>query len=52
MVAVRGSDVERYRELIERHESRVYAVAWSRLGDAAMARLAAAEAQLRKQGIE
>ena len=35
--AVRGGDVERYRELVERHERRVFAVAWSRLGDAALA---------------
>ena len=26
--AVRGGDVERYRELVERHERRVFAVAW------------------------
>jgi len=30
--AVRGGDAERYRELVERHERRVYAVAWARLG--------------------
>ncbi len=35
--AVRGGDVDRYRELVERHERLVYAVAWSRLGDAALA---------------
>jgi len=33
--AVRGGDAERYRELVQRHERRVFAVAWSRLGDAA-----------------
>jgi hypothetical protein len=37
--AVRGGDVERYRELVERHERRVFAVAWSRLGDAALNRV-------------
>jgi RNA polymerase sigma-70 factor (ECF subfamily) len=44
VAAVRGGDVERYRELVERHERRVYAVAWSRLGDAALAEDAAQEA--------
>src|SRR5437667_3455677 len=37
VAAVRGGDAERYRELVERHERRVFAVAWSRLGDAALA---------------
>jgi DNA-directed RNA polymerase specialized sigma24 family protein len=37
VTAVRSGDAERYRELVERHERRVYAVAWSRLGDAALA---------------
>ena len=37
VTAVRGGDAERYRELVERHERRVFAVAWSRLGDAALA---------------
>jgi hypothetical protein len=37
VAAVRGGDAERYRELVERHERRVYAVAWSRLGDAELA---------------
>jgi RNA polymerase sigma factor (sigma-70 family) len=37
VAAVRRGDAERYRELVERHERRVYAVAWSRLGDAALA---------------
>jgi hypothetical protein len=37
--AVRGGDVERCRELVERHERRVFAVAWSRLGDAALNRV-------------
>ncbi|MCL4180602.1 MAG: hypothetical protein KJ072_23005 [Verrucomicrobia bacterium] len=35
--AVRAGEAERYRELVERHERRVYAVAWSRLGDATLA---------------
>jgi hypothetical protein len=37
VATVRSGDAERYRELVERHERRVYAVAWSRLGDAALA---------------
>lgn len=47
MAAVRGGDAERYRELVERHERRVYAVAWSRLGDAALAEEATQEAFIR-----
>lgn len=47
VAAVKGGDVERYRELIERHERRVYAIAWSRLGDAALAEDAAQEAFIR-----
>lgn len=35
--AVRTGDMERYRELVERHERQVYAVAWAHLGDAALA---------------
>ena len=45
--AVRGGDVERYRELVERHERRVFAVAWSRLGDATLAEEATQEAFIR-----
>ncbi len=45
--AVRAGDAERYRELVERHERRVYAVAWSRLGDAALAEDATQEAFIR-----
>src|SRR5437763_4113363 len=45
--AVRGGDAERYRELVERHERRVYAIAWSRLGDAALAEEATQEAFIR-----
>ena len=41
--AVRHGDAERYRELVERYERRVYAVAWSRLGDAALAEEATQE---------
>jgi RNA polymerase sigma factor (sigma-70 family) len=47
VAAVKGGDVERYRELVERHERRVYAIAWSRLGDAALAEDAAQEAFIR-----
>src|ERR1017187_8085662 len=45
--AVRRGEAERYRELVERHERRVFAVAWSRLGDAALAEEAAQEAFIR-----
>ena len=34
--AVRAGDANRYRELVQRHERRVFAVAWSRLGDHAL----------------
>src|SRR5438105_4271582 len=47
VAAVRDGDAERYRELVERHERRVYAVAWSRLGDAALAEEATQEAFIR-----
>jgi RNA polymerase sigma factor (sigma-70 family) len=47
VAAVRRGDAERYRELVERHERRVYAVAWSRLGDAALAEEATQEAFIR-----
>lgn len=47
VAAVRGGDVERYRELVERHERRVFAVAWSRLGDPALAEEATQEAFIR-----
>ena len=42
--AVRNGDTERYRELVERHERAVYAVAWCRLGDQDMAEEATQEA--------
>jgi RNA polymerase sigma-70 factor (ECF subfamily) len=44
---VRTGDAERYRELVERHERRVYAVAWSRLGDATLAEEVTQEAFIR-----
>src|SRR5580698_8463955 len=47
VAAVRGGDAERYRELVERHERRVYAVAWSRLGDATLAEEATQDAFIR-----
>jgi RNA polymerase sigma-70 factor, ECF subfamily len=47
VAAVRGGDVERFRELVERYERRVFAVAWSRLGDAALAEEATQEAFIR-----
>ncbi len=47
VAAVRGGDAERYRELVERHERRVYAVAWSRLGDPALAEEVTQEAFIR-----
>jgi RNA polymerase sigma-70 factor (ECF subfamily) len=42
--AIKKGDRQRYRELVERHEHRVYAVAWSRLGDADLAQEATQEA--------
>src|SRR5580692_7740467 len=47
VAAVRGGDAERYRELVERHERRVFAIAWSRLGDAALAEEVTQEAFIR-----
>lgn len=47
VAAVRHGDAERYRELVERHERRVFAVAWSRLGDAGLAEEATQEAFIR-----
>jgi RNA polymerase sigma factor (sigma-70 family) len=44
LAAIRSGDTERYRELIERHERQVYAVAWSRLGDSELARDATQDA--------
>ena len=47
VTAVRGGDAERYRELVERHERRVFAVAWSWLGDGALAEEVTQEAFIR-----
>ena len=47
VAAVQRGDAERYRELVERHERRVYAVAWSRLGDDALAEEVTQEAFIR-----
>ena len=45
--AIKNGDPQRYSELVERHEHRVYAVAWSQLGDADLAQEAAQEAFIR-----
>ena len=42
--AIQSGDRERYRELVDRHARRVYAVTWSRLGDPHLAEEAAQEA--------
>jgi|GEM_PF-255252 len=47
VAAVRSGGIERYRELVERHERSVYGVAWSRLGDAALAEEVTQEAFIR-----
>ncbi len=47
VLAVRQGDAERYRELVERHQRRVFAVAWSRLGDTTLAEEATQEAFIR-----
>jgi RNA polymerase sigma factor (sigma-70 family) len=47
VAAIRDGDAERYRELVERHERRVFAIAWSRLGDAALAEEVTQEAFIR-----
>ena len=47
VAAVRGGDTERFRELVERHQRRVFAVAWSQLGDAALAEEVTQEAFIR-----
>jgi len=47
VTAVREGDTGRYRELVERYQRQVYAVAWSRLGDAALAEEATQEAFIR-----
>ena len=47
IAAIRSGETERFRELVERYERRVYAVAWSRLGDASLAEDAVQESFLR-----
>ena len=47
VAAVRGGDCERYSELVRRHERRVFAIAWSRLGDASLAEEVTQEAFIR-----
>ncbi|MBL9128790.1 MAG: sigma-70 family RNA polymerase sigma factor, partial [Verrucomicrobiales bacterium] len=42
--AIRNGDRERYRELVERHADRVFAIAWCRLGDRDLAEEASQEA--------
>lgn len=42
--AVQGGDRERYRELVDRYAPKVFAVAWSRLGDRDLAEEATQEA--------
>jgi RNA polymerase sigma-70 factor (ECF subfamily) len=47
IAAVRTGEVDRFRELVERYERHVYAVAWARLGDATLAEDATQEAFIR-----
>ncbi len=47
VAAVRQGDLNRYRELVERHQRLVFGIAWSRLGDAGLAEDAAQEAFIR-----
>ncbi len=47
ITAVRTGEIERFRELIERYERHVYAVAWARLGDASLAEDATQESFIR-----
>jgi RNA polymerase sigma factor (sigma-70 family) len=47
VAAVLGGDTLSYRELVERYQGLVYAVAWSRLGNATLAEDAAQEAFIR-----
>ncbi len=42
--AIRAGDRDRYRELVERYADKVFAIAWSRLGDRGLAEEAAQEA--------
>lgn len=47
VAAIRGGDSERYAELVQRHQRRVFAIAWSRLGDASLAEEATQESFIR-----
>ncbi len=47
IAAVRTGEVDRFRELVERYERHVYAVAWARLGDATLAEDATQETFIR-----
>ena len=47
VAAVRQGDTNRYGELVARYERRVFAVAWSRVGDASLAEEATQEAFIR-----
>jgi RNA polymerase sigma factor (sigma-70 family) len=47
VAAVRAGEIDKYGELVERHARRVFAVAWSRLGDRTLAEEAAQEAFVR-----
>ena len=47
IAAVRTGEVDRFRELVERYQHHVYAVAWARLGDEALAEDATQESFIR-----
>ena len=47
VAAVRNGESERYRDLVERYERKVFAVAWARLGDSDMAEEATQETFIR-----
>jgi RNA polymerase sigma factor (sigma-70 family) len=47
VTAVLRGDAERYRELVDRYKSHVFAVTWSRLGDVGLAEEAAQETFIR-----
>src|SRR5688500_13831786 len=44
VAAIKDGNPDRYRELIERYQNKVFAVAWSRLGDRDLAEEATQEA--------
>ena len=44
VTAVLSGDREKYRELVERHEKMVYAIAWSQLGNRELSEDAAQDA--------